>query len=168
MKQPTTLRQMQRKLQADKEATEMKRWLKKHPHSQEALEAADKAYARALLKIEEQTRADARREARLARRLQREARITHVWLKASFELDQTVPGGLRRHESCTDGKVTEVKGSTGTFWRVVRSFAGLTVSMSIKQACAAISPPSKPKQRSDEEKRTRAEQQKIRRTKNKQ
>lgn len=94
-KRPTTLRQMMRKLQAEKDHKEMIRWIKRHPHSPEAVAWREKEEARVMKKYQAQREAEERRETRLARRKQRAARISTAVIREHFVADTTHPSGLR-------------------------------------------------------------------------
>lgn len=138
-KRPTTLRQMQRKIQAEKDAADLKRWIREHPYSPEAREAAEEARIAALRKFEARMETEKRREARLDRKERRDGRVSHAWLKETFELSLATPGGLKRREGHLDGGVNEVRTTGGTRWRVFRHYKNHTSTMWAKQAIAILS-----------------------------
>jgi hypothetical protein len=159
---PTTLRQMQRKIQAEKDASDLKRWIRKHPHSPEAREAALRAEQAALAKVQRIMEADKRREARVARKLTDKNRITPEWLKAALAINPAAPGGLQLRPGCFDATLTMSLGR----WKITRGSHPHQKIMWANQALSILSPETNPpKQRSAAEKKARSEQQKRYRAK---
>jgi hypothetical protein len=163
-KPPTnpTLRRMQRKLQADKEAANYQQWIKRHPHSPEARSTAAKASQAALAKFHRTMEAQKRHDARAARKLTNANRITAEWLRSAFVVNPASPGGLQLKAGNHDANLTVSIGR----WKITRGSPPHMKSMSATQALTILSPETHPpRKKCLAEKKAKAEQQKRYRAK---
>jgi hypothetical protein len=136
---------MQRKLEAAKNAADLKKWIKRHPHSIEAREAAEEARIAAHRKFEAKMEAEKRREARITRKLASDMRLTASTLSKHFELDSIHPAGLR--VLTPDAQLVTTRSKKGVKWKVLVTFGGISKSLWSAQVVSLLTPKQQQQQK---------------------